>query len=239
MVGRGAARLVSAQARILRNLALLELRERAVEEFGVTLPGRILGQRRQRRIRRGLHAREESRGIVGGCGVGGARGEPRPPAACQRRAPPILRERSMFIRGPRCGRGALIGPLAEDGVNQKTRNHDQHTEQRLQRPLGQEIVHHEAGHEQENQRRYRVSPGAVGPRQIGMGDAQLDDAEHGEERAEQQRELDEVEHRLEAAREQHQARDRELKQDGIGRRAAGRSAGEQAAAPECPRPSSS
>ena len=83
------------------------------------------------------------------------------------------------------------------------------------------------GHEQENHRRYRVSPGTVGPRQIGMRDAQLDHAEHGEERAEQQRELDEVEHRLEAARKQHQARDRKLKQDGVSRRAAGRPSGER------------
>ena len=119
-----------------------------------------------------------------------------------------------------------IGPLAENGINQKARNHDQGTQKRLQRPLRQKIVHHEGGHEQENHRRDRVSPGAIGPRQLGLGDAQLDDAEHGEERAEQQRELDEIEHRLETAGEQHQVGDRELEQDGIGRRAPGRFAGE-------------
>ena len=63
-------------------------------------------------------------------------------------------------------------------------------------------------------------------KQFGLSEAQLDDAEHGEERAEQQRELDEIEHGLETAGEQHEVRDRKLEKDGIGRRSAGRFAGE-------------
>ena len=77
----------------------------------------------------------------------------------------------------------------EDSVNQKTGNHDQHTEERLQRTFRQQIVHHEAGHEEENQRRDRVSPGPIGPRQFRIGDPELDDAEHSEEGAEQQLQL--------------------------------------------------
>jgi len=38
--------------------------------------------------------------------------------------------------------------------------------------------------------------------------------------------LDEIQHSLETAGEQHQAGDRELEEDGIGRRATGRFAGE-------------
>ena len=56
----------------LRQLPLLELRERRIEEFGVALPGRISGQRRQRRVGRRHHAGEKSRGVVRGRGVGGA-----------------------------------------------------------------------------------------------------------------------------------------------------------------------
>ena len=56
----------------LRQLMLLELAERGVEEFGVALPRGIPGQRRQRGIGRRRHARQEQRGIVDG-DVGGAR----------------------------------------------------------------------------------------------------------------------------------------------------------------------
>ena len=119
-----------------------------------------------------------------------------------------------------------LGALAENGIDQKARDHNQNSQKRLQRPVNQKIVHHEGGHEQENHRSDRVSPGTIGPRQVGPGDAQLDDAQHGEERAEQQPELDEIEHGLETAGEQHQAGDRELEKDGIGRRAMGRFAGE-------------
>ena len=55
-----------------RKLALLKLGERRIEEPGVALPGRILRQRRQRRIRRWRHPRKETRGVVGGHSVGGA-----------------------------------------------------------------------------------------------------------------------------------------------------------------------
>src|SRR5450432_3664705 len=65
----------------------------------------------------------------------------------------------------------------------------------------------------------------TGPRQLRLRDAQLDDAEHGEERAEQQRELDEIEHGLETAGEQHQVSYRDLEQDGVGRRPVARFAG--------------
>src|SRR2546430_1130672 len=54
-----------------RKLALLKLGERRIEEPGVALPGGILGQRRQRRIRRWRHPRKETRGVVGGHSVGG------------------------------------------------------------------------------------------------------------------------------------------------------------------------
>ena len=47
-----------------RHLALLELPERGVEKSGVTLPGRLLGQRRERQIRRRHHAGQKFRGIV-------------------------------------------------------------------------------------------------------------------------------------------------------------------------------
>ncbi len=56
-----------------RKLALLQLPERAIEEFGVPLPRRLIRQRRQRRIRRWRHPGQETRGIVRGHGVGRAR----------------------------------------------------------------------------------------------------------------------------------------------------------------------
>src|SRR4029453_7233814 len=100
------------------------------------------------------------------------------------------------------------------------------TKSRLQSSFRQEIVHHETCHEEENHRRYWRPPGAIGPRQMRLSDAQLYDSQHGEERAEQQGELDEIEHGLETAGEQHEVRDCKLEEDGISRRSAGRFAGE-------------
>ena len=88
--------------------------------------------------------------------------------------------------------------------------HHRKTGKRLHRTVDDEIVEHESGHGEEDHRSDRIAEGAVGPRQVGMRDAQLDHAEHGEERACGEAELDEVEHRLEALGQQQHARDQEL-----------------------------
>src|SRR5215210_4085174 len=54
------------------------------------------------------------------------------------------------------------------------------------------MVHHEGRHQQKNQRGYRISPRAIWPWRVWVSHAQLDNAEHGEERAEQQRKLNEI-----------------------------------------------
>ena len=81
----------------LRKLALLELPERGIEEACVALPGRVLGQRRQRRFRRRRHAGKEARGIVGGHGVGGARRQPRARGSRRQRSAAIFMADEAFL----------------------------------------------------------------------------------------------------------------------------------------------
>ena len=92
----------------LRKLALLELRERGIEEFCVALPGRIPGQRRQRRVRRRHHAGEEFRGIVRRCRVGGAtrrRGREQAGGSKHRNS---HRLHHVSFATRRCGRGTRL-----------------------------------------------------------------------------------------------------------------------------------
>src|SRR3981081_777952 len=80
-------------------------------------------------------------------------------------------------------------------VNGKSGKHYREAGERLHRPVDDERTQDEGRHEQENDGRDGIAPGAIGPRQVGMGVTQLDDAKYGEEGADRQAELDEVEHR--------------------------------------------
>ena len=82
-------------------------------------------------------------------------------------APKQRREAPFFLR---------------DEIKQQTREHRRQTGKGLERPFRQLIIHGEQGYREEDQRRYGIAPGPVGARQLGTGDAQHYDAEHGEER---------------------------------------------------------
>src|SRR5262249_3465101 len=98
-------------------------------------------------------------------------------------------------------------PLLREIVQRNSRDHQQDPDERLQRTLRHEVIHHKPRDREKDEWRDRVPPGAIRARQVRPGDAQLDQAEHCKKRAGQQTELDEVEDCLEALGEEHQRRD--------------------------------
>ena len=81
----------------------------------------------------------------------------------------------------------------------------------------QKIDHHPNRNRGEDNRRQRIKPDSIWPRNLGTSRAKHDDPEHGEQRADQQAELDVTDDALKTFRQQEQIYDQQLQNDGVRR----------------------